>query len=69
MERTCCLHGLGDNLVSLVRQGCRLGWRIFDEAVWHLGQGGGPKYGAAAVVYERFALCSLGCGLMIRAAS
>jgi hypothetical protein len=25
MRRICCLHGMGGNLVSLVRRGCRLG--------------------------------------------
>jgi hypothetical protein len=28
-----CLHGLGDNLVSPVRRGCRLGRRVSEEAV------------------------------------
>ena len=33
MERSYCPNGLGRNLVSLVRRGCRLGRRASEEVV------------------------------------
>jgi hypothetical protein len=59
------LRGLGGIHVPLVRQGCRLGRSASAEAVWLYVEVVTPYLCVMAVIYERFALCSLVCGRLV----
>jgi hypothetical protein len=56
-------------IILPVRQGCRLGRYVLEEAFDFLAGAVAPDVGTLAKVYEWFTLCSLGSGWPSRAAS
>jgi hypothetical protein len=63
MEWSSCALGLGESLVSPVRQGYQLGWYCLSRGRLTFRPGRRPRmFGAAAVVYEQFSCAAWAMG-------